>query len=71
MKGFGECPEKYPLTVPVLCTTVDETYGRETMSMLTIAQNTIVITTAIGVLVSLLLLLLLGVHPKTPGLMMA
>jgi hypothetical protein len=38
---------------------------------LSLSQNTIVITTAIGVLVSLLLLLLLGVKPKTPGLMMA
>ena len=39
--------------------------------MVFLSQNTIVITTAIGVLVSLLLLLLLEVKPKTPGLMMA
>jgi len=38
--------------------------------MLSIGQNTIVISTAIGVLVSLLLLLLLG-KPKIAGLMMA
>jgi hypothetical protein len=71
MKGFGGCPAKNPLTVPFPCTNFNEVYERETLKMLTIAQNTIVITTAIGVLVSLLLLLLLGVHPKTPGLMMA
>jgi hypothetical protein len=33
-------------------------------------QNIIIIIRAIGVLVSLLLLLLLGVKPKVPGLIM-
>jgi hypothetical protein len=70
MKGFGGCSEENDLTVLFLCTSFNGIYGRETMIMLTIAQNTIVITTAIGVLVSLLLLLLLGVKPKLPGLIM-